>query len=47
MQRLISGSVSKDVERNAPVPVLVAKNPTDAERYAWNTAAAMNLKGTV
>jgi nucleotide-binding universal stress UspA family protein len=47
MQRLISGSVSKDVERNAPVPVLVAKNPTEAERYAWNTAAAVNLKGNV
>jgi nucleotide-binding universal stress UspA family protein len=47
MQRLISGSVSKDVERNAPVPVLVAKNPTEAERYAWNTAAAVNLKGNI
>jgi nucleotide-binding universal stress UspA family protein len=47
MQRLISGSVSKDVEKNAPVPVLVAKNPTEAERYAWNTAAAVNLKGNV
>jgi nucleotide-binding universal stress UspA family protein len=45
MQRLISGSVSKDIEKNAPVPVLVAKNPTEAERYAWNTAAAVNLKG--
>jgi nucleotide-binding universal stress UspA family protein len=47
MQRLISGSVSKDVEKNAPVPVLVAKNPTEAERYAWNTAAAVNLKGNI
>jgi hypothetical protein len=47
MQRLISGSVSKDVEKNAPVPVLVAKNPTEAERYAWNTAAVVNLKGNV
>jgi nucleotide-binding universal stress UspA family protein len=47
MQRLISGSVSKDVEKNAPVPVLVAKNLTEAERYAWNTAAAVNLKGSV
>jgi nucleotide-binding universal stress UspA family protein len=47
MQRLISGSVSKDIEKNAPVPVLVAKNPTEAERYAWNAAAAVNLKGNV
>jgi nucleotide-binding universal stress UspA family protein len=47
MQRLISGSVSKDIEKNAPVPVLVAKNPTEAERYAWNTAAVVNLKGNV
>jgi nucleotide-binding universal stress UspA family protein len=47
MQRLISGSVSKDVEKSAPVPVLVAKNPTEAERYAWNTTAAVNLKGNV
>jgi nucleotide-binding universal stress UspA family protein len=47
MQRLLSGSVSKDVEKNAPVPVLVAKNPTEAEKYAWNTAAAVNLKGNV
>jgi len=47
MQRLISGSVSKDIEKNAPVPVLVAKNPTEAEKYAWNAAAAVNLKGNV
>jgi nucleotide-binding universal stress UspA family protein len=46
MQRLISGSVSKDIEKNAPVPVLVAKNPTEADRYAWNTAPAVNLKGS-
>lgn len=46
MQRLISGSVSKDIEKNAPVPVLVAKNPTEAEKYAWGSAAAMNLKGS-
>jgi nucleotide-binding universal stress UspA family protein len=41
MQRLISGSISKDMEKNAPVPVLVAKNPTEAEKYAWSPAAAM------
>ncbi len=41
MQRLITGSVSKYVETNAPVPVLVAKNPTEAEKYAW-TAASVN-----
>jgi nucleotide-binding universal stress UspA family protein len=44
MQRLISGSVSKDVEKMAPVPVLVAKNPSEAEKYAWTTA--LNLKGS-
>lgn len=46
MQRLISGSISKDLEHNAPVPVLVAKNPTEAEKYAWSSATAMHLKGT-
>jgi nucleotide-binding universal stress UspA family protein len=46
MQRLFSGSVSKDIEKNAPVPVLVAKNPTEAEKYAWTATAAMNLKGS-
>jgi nucleotide-binding universal stress UspA family protein len=40
MQRLISGSVSKDVEKNAPVPVLVAKNPTEQEKYDWAAATA-------
>jgi hypothetical protein len=44
MQRLITGSVSKHVEKNAPVPVLVAKNPTEEEKFAWTTASAMNLK---
>jgi nucleotide-binding universal stress UspA family protein len=44
MQRLISGSVSKDVEKGAPVPVLVAKNPTESEKYAWSAAAAVNCK---
>ena len=46
MQRMISGSISKDMEKNAPVPVLVAKNPTEAEKYAWTSAAALHLKGT-
>ena len=45
MQRMISGSVSKEVEKNAPVPVLVAKTPTEAEKYAWSAAAAIPLKG--
>jgi nucleotide-binding universal stress UspA family protein len=43
MQRLISGSVSKDIEKNAPVPVLVAKNITEAEKYAWSAAAAVKV----
>jgi len=46
MQRLVSGSISKDMEKNAPVPVLVAKNPTEAEKYAWSSAAAVHVKGT-
>jgi nucleotide-binding universal stress UspA family protein len=46
MQRMISGSVSKMVEKNAPVPVLVAKNPTEAEKFAWSAAAAVSLKGS-
>jgi nucleotide-binding universal stress UspA family protein len=45
MQRLISGSISKDMEKNAPVPVLVAKSPTEAEKYAWSSAAA-HARGT-
>jgi len=45
MQRLISGSISKDMEKNAPVPVLVAKNLTDAEKYAWSSATAVGAKG--
>jgi len=44
MQRLISGSVSKDVEKNAPVPVLVAKGITEAEKYAWSAAAAVKAQ---
>jgi len=46
MQRMISGSVSKEIEKNAPVPVLVAKNPTEAEKYAWSAAASVSLKGS-
>lgn len=39
MQRLATGCVSKDVEKNAPVPVLVAKNPSEEALFAWNRAA--------
>jgi nucleotide-binding universal stress UspA family protein len=44
MQRMVTGSISKDIEKNAPVPVLVAKNPTAAEKYAWTAAAAVGAK---
>jgi nucleotide-binding universal stress UspA family protein len=44
MQRLFTGSVSKEMEKNAPVPVLVAKEPTEEEKYAWTAAAALHLK---
>jgi nucleotide-binding universal stress UspA family protein len=44
MQRLFTGSVSKEMEKNAPVPVLVAKEPTEEEKHAWTAAAALNLK---
>lgn len=43
MQRMVTGSISKDIEKNAPVPVLVAKHPTAEEKYAW-TAAAVAAK---
>ncbi len=43
VQRLLSGSVTKDMEKNAPVPVLVAKNPTPEEKYAWTAAAPVKL----
>lgn len=46
LQRLVTGCVSKDVEKNAPVPVLVAKNPTEEEKFAWSAAAAVNLKAS-
>jgi len=44
MQRMVTGSISKDIEKNAPVPVLVAKNPTAEEKYAWSSAAAVGVK---
>jgi len=44
MQRMVTGSISKDIEKNAPVPVLVAKNPTAEEKYAWTSAAAVGVK---
>ncbi len=37
MQRLVSGCVSKDLEKNAPVPVLVAKDASQ-EKHAWGVA---------
>jgi len=44
MQRMVTGSISKDIEKNAPVPVLVAKNPTAEEKYAWSSASAVGVK---
>ena len=44
MQRMVSGSLSKDIEKKAAVPVLVAKNPTAEEKYAWTAAAACGAK---
>lgn len=44
MQRMVTGSISKDIEKNAPVPVLVAKNPTAEEKYAWTSASAVGVK---
>ncbi len=43
MQRLFSGSVSKEMEKNSPVPVLVAKNASD-EKYAWAAAEPVKVK---
>ena len=43
MQRLFSGSVSKDMEKNAPVPVLVAKNQAE-EKFAWAAAEPLKVK---
>jgi len=44
MQRMVSGSISKDIEKHAPVPVLVAKNLTADEKYAWSSASAVGAK---
>jgi nucleotide-binding universal stress UspA family protein len=44
LQRIVTGCVSKDVEKNSPVPVLVAKEPTAEEKYAWTATAAVNVK---
>ncbi len=44
MQRMISGSISKEMEKNAPVPVLVAKDPTPEEKYAWSAAEPVKVK---
>jgi len=44
MQRMVTGSISKDIEKHAPVPVLVAKNPSAEEKFAWTSAAAVGLK---
>jgi len=44
MQRMVTGSISKDIEKQAPVPVLVAKNPSAEEKFAWTSAAAVGLK---
>jgi len=44
MQRMVTGSISKDIEQHAPVPVLVAKNPSAEEKFAWTAAAAVGLK---
>jgi len=43
MQRMVTGSISKDIEKSAPVPVLVAKNPTAEEKYAWSSAATAGV----
>ncbi|KAF0145511.1 MAG: hypothetical protein FD156_792 [Nitrospirae bacterium] len=40
VHRLITGCVSKEVERNANVPVLVAKDTADEKVYDWKEAVA-------
>lgn len=40
IHRLITGCVSKDVERSANVPVLVAKDTADEKAYDWKEAVA-------
>ena len=44
MQRMVTGSISEDIKKSAPVPVLVAKNPTAEEKYHWTVAAAIGAK---
>ncbi len=46
MQRLITGSISKEMEKNAPVPVLVAKDPTPEEKFAWRAAEPVKVKAS-
>lgn len=40
VHRLITGCVSKEVEKNANVPVLVAKDTADEKAYDWKEAVA-------
>ena len=40
IHRLITGCVSKDVERSANVPVLVEKDTADEKAYDWKEAVA-------
>ena len=40
IHRLITGCVSKDVERKANVPVLVARDMSDEKAYDWKEAVA-------
>lgn len=44
MQRMVTGSISEDIKKSAPVPVLVAKNPTAEETYAWTGAVVIGVK---
>jgi nucleotide-binding universal stress UspA family protein len=44
MQRMVTGSISEDLKKIAPVPVLVAKRPTVEEKYAWTAATAIGVK---
>lgn len=46
MQRLLTGSVSKEMEKKAPVPVLVAKSPKPEEGYAWSGAEPVKVKAS-
>lgn len=44
MQTMVTGSISKDIKKNAPVPVLIAQNRTTEKKYAWTTVAAVGVK---